>query len=296
MTETCIKKSGTQVSGAADSAQPAALLAASIGRLLQDVQSAQLARLRELRLRLQCDAFAWDNALLTHAIEVFLAASRKLDFGLLRRHSVWARLTGAAEAAVRAFRNSYGDVVGAAERAKQEFELLSCDYRAHTSRARKLVVELDLEYRELDREIDQGAEWLVELSYAIETADVPAALSSRAMVHSTQLKRCRRVSALAKEITILGQNVLERRAALLERLKLDLNGFEQIWLQRVAHLGPKAADRNFPLLLLDKGQEVHAELIARLELTRAACMALQVEEQAMARRLAILRDCLDQPG
>lgn len=293
MTEICHTEAATsQPSSAVENAQPAKLLADRVGQLLEDVQAAHLSRILQLRSRLQSDAFTWDNALLTHAVEVFLAASRNLRFQSLQIHGVWARLTGATEVAAHVFGKKYDDVVSAAGRARQEFEMLSRDYRAHTSSARRLIVEFDMEYRALDRKIDQGAEWLVELSYAIEKAGELRTLSTRAMALSAKLKRCRLGSALAKEITILGQNVLERRAALLERMKVDLHGFDKVWLQRVANIGTHAVDRRFPPPVLDKAREVHNELITRLELTSAGCMALQMEEQAMARRLAMLRDCL----
>lgn len=295
MTEICHKEAASsQASSAAANVQPAKLLAARVGQLLEDVQGAHLGRIRQLQSRLVSDAFTWDNALLTHAVKVFLAASRNLGFQSLRNRGVWARLTGATEVAAHVFGKKYDDVVGAAGKARQEFEMLSRDYRAHTSSARRLIVELGMEYRALGRKLDQGAEWLVELSYAIEKAGELRTVSKRAMALSAELKRCRLVSALAKEITILGQNVLERRAALLERMKLDLHGFDKVWLQRVANIGTQAVDRRFPVL--DKAREVHGELITRLELTSAACMALQMEEQAMARRLAMLRDCLERPS
>jgi len=284
-----------QATNAGDDAQPARVLAASVGHLLEDAERTHLGQLRQLRSRLQSAAFAWDNALLAHAVEVFLAASRELVFQPLRERCFWPRLTGATEAAARAFGRKYDEVLGAASRARHEFEMLSRDDRAHTSSARKLIVELDMEYRDLDREIDQGAEWLVELSYAIEKAQPLCALSARAMALSGRLKRARQASALARDITILGHNVLERRAVLLERVKIDLQGFDKVWLPRVANIRAKAADQRFPPPVLDKAREVHAELITRLELTSAACLALQMDEQAMARGLAMLRDCLE-PG
>jgi hypothetical protein len=294
MSEICHQEARAPQASSAANAQPAKLLAAWVGQLLEDVQGAHADRLRHLRSRLQCDAFTWDNALLTHSVQVFLAASRNLEFQPLRNFGLWARLTGATEAVAQEFGKKYHEVLSAAARARQEFDMLSRDYRSHTSSARRLIVELDIEYRALDHEIDRGAEWLVELSYAIGKAD-ECAMSTRAMALSGELKRFRLVSTLAKEITLLGWNVLERRAALLETLKLDLLGFDRIWLHRVANIGTKAVDRRVPSPEFEKAREAHSELVSRLELTSAACLALQVEEQAMARRLAMFRDCLGGP-
>jgi hypothetical protein len=294
MSEICPREADAPQASSAANEQPAKLLVEWVGQLLEDVQGAQADRLRHLRSRLQCDAFTWDNALLTHSVEGLLAASRKLEFQPLRNCGLWARLTGATEAAAREFGKKYHEVLAAAARARQEFDMLSRDYRAHTSSARRLIVELDIEYRALDREIDRGAEWLVELSYAIGNVGKLCAVPARAMALSGELKRFRRVSTLAKEITLLGWNVLERRAALLETLKHDLHGFDRIWRQRVAHIATKTADGRVPLPVFEKAREVHSELVARLDLTSAACLALQMEEQAMARRLAMFRDLLDE--
>lgn len=280
----------------APAVQTAKRLAAWLGQLLRRAQAAQIARFRQLRPKLQSDAFAWDNAVLTHSVEVWLAATRNLDLQLPRNCGWWARLTGAAERADQEFGRKYQDVLSAATAVKHEFEALSRDYGAHTSNTRRTTVELDIESRALDREVDQGAEWLVELSYAIEKADELRALSTRAMTLSGEIKRLREVSTMAREIAVSGQNVLERRAALLEMLKFDLRGFDRIWIYRVSTIATKAANHRFPQPVLEKAREVHSELVSRLERTAAACLALQVEEQWMARRLAMFCHCLEEPA
>jgi hypothetical protein len=287
MEQYCLEASSTATG------QPAKMLAALVGQLLKDVQDRQIAPFQQLRSKLQSDAFAWDNALLTHSVQAMLAASRNLDVQSLRNCGFWARLTGATERAAREFDNNYRDVLSAAAKARQELEILSRDYRAHASSARRLIVELDIECRVLNRDMDQGAEWLVELSYAIAEAGELRALSTRAMALSGQLKRFRTVSTLAQEITILGQNVLERRAALLEMVGIDLNGFHKVWVRR-ARIVAEAGNRRVPFPVLEKARQVHAELVTRLELTSAACLALQMDEQSMQRRLAMLRDCLEE--
>jgi hypothetical protein len=295
MSEICRMETDAPQASSAATAQSAKILTAWVGQLLKDFQGTHIARFRQLRPNLQSDAFAWDNALLTHSVQGWLAASRNLDFQSLLHRGFWTRLTGGAYGAAHEFSRAYEDVLSAAAKARQEFEMLSRDYRAHTSSARRLIVELDIESRALNREIDQGAEWLVELSYTIEKADELCASSTRAMALSGELKRFRAVSALGKEITMLGQNVLERRTALLEMLKFDLNGFDKVWTHRVSGIRTKAVDRQIPLPVLEKAWEVHSELLTRLERTSAACTELQVEEQAMARRLAMFRDLLEEP-
>ena len=115
---------------------------------------------------------------LAHAVEGWLTASRELDVPA----AAGARLLGPPDRRDRSgracIRQEMRRGAGAASKARQEFELLSRDYRAHTSSARRLIVELEMEYRDLDREIDQGAEWLVELSYAIEQAQGLRALAT----------------------------------------------------------------------------------------------------------------------
>jgi hypothetical protein len=259
-----------------------------------EAQGDRIARFRQLRSKLQSHAFAWDNALLTHSVQGWLAASRNLDFDSVRNCSFWARLTGAAAGAAQEFDRQYLEVLTAAARARRELETLAGDYRAQTSSARKLIVELDIEYRALNREVDQGAEWLVELSYAIAKTDELRALSPRALGLSGEVRHFRAVSTLAQEITILGQNVLERRIALLEMVKIDLNGFDKVWMHRVSRTRTEAGSHPVPFAVLEKAREVHDELVARLELTSEACLALQVEEQAMERRLAMFRACLSE--
>jgi hypothetical protein len=296
MNELCRTEAANPQASSSTSAQSASMLAAWVGQLLEDVRRTHVARFQQLRPKLQSDAFAWDNALLTHSVQGWLAASRNLDFQLLRRRGFWARLTRGAEGAAREFGRTYEGVLSAAAKARQEFEMLSRDYRAHTSSERRLIVELDIESRALNREIDQGADWLVELSCTIEKADELRGFSTRAMALSGELKRLRAASTLGREITLLGQNVLERRTALLEMLKFDLHGFDKVWVQRLSNIRKKAVDRQVPLPALETAWEVHCELLTRLERTSAACLALQMEEQAMARRLAMLRGCLEGPA
>lgn len=277
-----------------ETAQPRELLAAYVGQLLAEVKASQIARFRQLRPKLQCDVFACDNASLTHSVQGLLAASRNLDFQSLRNCGFVARLTGAAERAARVFDKRYREVLSEAAKVKRELEMLSGDSRAHTSGVRKVIVELDIEHRALNREIDQAAEWLVELSYAMPKAQATRAASTDAIALSRELKRFRAASTLAREIAILGQNVLERRTALFERLEIDLDGFDKVWVRWVSRIGAENGNHRVPLPVHEKAREVHAELLARLELTNAACSALQMEEHALQRRLALFRDCLEE--
>ncbi len=277
--------------------QPAAVLSAWIDEQLREIQSSQVARFVQLRAKLQSDAFEWDGALLCRAIELWCAGAAKLNFEPLRKRGWWVRLRGSPGR--RAFVEQYKGIVEAAKNAQACSVDLVKTYRADTSGARRVLVELEMEQQSMAREVAQAVEWLAEMSEDLavqlhKSGPEPALalLMKRVEFFASHLKVLAGLQDMAEAICVLGLSVLERRNALLEQLKVDMDGFDKVWLRRVGPIAEHAGERVLPGL--DKAEAAHAELASRLVNTHAASEALQLEEHSFGLRLSAMRKELEE--
>jgi len=277
--------------------QPAGVLATWIDEQLRDIRSNQVARLAQLRVRLQTDAFEWDNAALTRAVEVMREQANELNLDALRRRGVLSLLRRPPPRG--RFAAQYGRVVAAAASVRKHAEDLAENFIAHTSGARRVLLELEMEQQSLAADLAQAIGWLEAMSQDMHRrgsdpaqAERMALLARRAGVYTTQLKRLHVLQDMAAGVCAIGRNVIERRAALIEQLRADLDGFQKVWQRRVGNLAG-AAPRAPTSAALDAAFGAQGELLSRLEDTCAACEALQLEEHQVGLRLAAMRTELD---
>lgn len=275
--------------------QPAHVLGTWIDEQLRDMQAGQVARFAELRAQLQSDAFEWDNASLARGVVVLLEEAQQLDFDGLRQRGGVLGFFRSGGGGRKEFIARFRQVMQAARAVKAQFAELSGSHRAHTSSARRLLVELEMEQQSLRRDVNQAVEWLAGMTQDIarrgEGSD-PARLElmiKRGEFFATHLKRLHALQEMAAAIHLVGLNVLERRASLLDQMRMDLDGFEKIWERRVGNVAADVEKGVSSIPGWDKAFEAHGELVARLEGTQAACDALQVEEHNMGLHLANLR-------
>jgi hypothetical protein len=160
---------------------------------------------------------------------------------------------------------------------------------------------MDFERTELDRCIAQAVEWLGEMTADVSrcaaagsmSSDESALLMRRAEFYTAHIKRLHGVSGQVNAILVLGQTVLERRNALLAQMKVDLEGYERVWLRHAGALAADARNRG-GLKGVENAAMAHSELVKRLGRTHDAAQALQQEEQNMGHQLHQLRAQLEQ--
>jgi hypothetical protein len=279
--------------------QPPYVLAAWIQQQLDDIASTQVKRLIELRTRLQTEAFEWDNASLAQAVLALQSAGRELAF-LPLRQSFFSRLLGRQRAAHAQFVAAHERIVSCAAQVKSELLAFAVGHKDHNSGARRVLVEFDMEGKSLSADADQGITWLQDMCTQLgqarasgDAGDELAALAEAAQAFTQTFKRLEAAISMAHDIVIRGNNVLERRVALLEQVRADMESFDKVWTQRLAGVvGALKAGRN-AVPAIPKAIEAHDDLMKRLAASVDACSALQREEHLMAQHLGMLHQELE---
>jgi predicted aconitase len=88
--------------------------------------------------------------------------------------------------------------------------------------------------------------------------------------------------------------VLDRRAALLEQVRVEMREFDAHWMARLGELvAVMRAGRN-AIPAIPKAIEAHNDFMKRLAASVDACGALQHEERLLAQHLAMLQEDLQQ--
>jgi hypothetical protein len=276
-----------------------AVLSAWIRELLGDVQRAQVRRLAELRAQFQSEAFEWDGAALAQAVSTLHSAGRECHFERLRP-GWFDRLTGRYRAAHARFVAAYERMVACAARLKMDARELAQQLRGHTAGARRVLVELDMEWKALQAEVDQGVNWLQDMCEQLgelraRGADDPqlAMLAEAAQAFTQEFKRLQSAASLAREIGVRAQALLERRAALLEHVRADGEAFDKSWMQAIGKVVGDIKAARAALPGVAQALAAHDELMKRLEARADACFALQQEEHIMAQHLGLLREALE---
>lgn len=281
------------------SGQTPDVLAAWIRELLGDVDRAQVRRLAQLRAQFQSDAFEWDSAVLAQGVSTLHSAGRELHFAPLRPG--WLdRATGRYRDAYARFIAAHDRMVACAVRLKKELADLAGGLKAHTANARRVLVELEMEWNALQAEVDQGVNWLQDMCMQLGDQRAAggddrrlAALAENAQAFTQEFKRMQSVASVAREIGVRGHALLERRAALLEHVKRDADAFEKGWMRALGLLVAELkAGRTSPPSV-SQAIEAHDEAMKRLAAASDACSALHHEEHLMAEHLGMLREVLD---
>jgi hypothetical protein len=288
--------------GAAKGAsQPAYVLAAWIQDLLREMQAERLARLQQLRTRLHSATFDWDDAQLAQAVLDMHAAGRELQFLPLQQGLV-SRLLGHHRAAQARFLAIHQRITDSAAQVKAQLAELAVGLKERTAAARRVLLELDMEREALNTEIDQGVTWLQDMCTQLADARASGrgdeqleALAEAAQTCTHEFKRMQSVSSITHDVRVRGNTVFDRRLALLEQVRVDIEIFDGNWSRRLDKLLADLRAGGNGRAAIPHAIEAHDELMKRLSATADACGALQSEEHLMAQHLGMLHEQLLEP-
>ena len=283
--------------------EDAPVLSAQIRRLLSDVQAQQVRKLDQLCDRLETEIFAWDNGSVAQGLQALYSGGRELHFAELRPG--WLqRMMGRHRPAFQRFAAAVDRMEKGASSIKQDAAALAADFKDHNQAARRVFVEFDLECKELTEELDQGVTWLQQMCEDINQQRVQgstdrqlAALAEAAQGYTQAFKHLQTISAAVRDIGVRGQAILDRRVALLEQVRADMEAFEKQWSLRVGDVATAIRAGHTSLPGIPKAIEAHDAAMKHLEAALDACGALQGEEAFMDEQLTALRATLaEKPG
>lgn len=278
----------------------AASPAAWLNQMAADAGHLHVRRLRELRSELQAQARLRDVSPLVSELALLAEALPRLDFGLLQSRGWWARTTGKSRSAGADFAAQFDHIDQVARGlAAQTQASQKGPQEQVTGTALTLVeVEVEVEYKAIDRIIDQGARWLHDMRTQLKTRQAAGAETAdpeqlraddaRCDILVGRLKVLRAVSSAAQQSHQHAQGATARRAALLQLLQHALASGAKAWQARLSALAAAAGEGSSPALSVEAPMEAHRELQLCVKQAVADCGQLQGQEKALAESLAVL--------
>jgi hypothetical protein len=278
--------------------RPADVLDAWIRDRLDEMQGKKTQRLVQACSQLQAELFRWDNSALAQALVDMNFAGRDLSFGPLHR-SWLMRLLGRHRAAYERFIASHSRVDDRAGKVQSEAAKLETGRDQHAQAARALVAEIEAAQQVVHEAVEETVNWLQDMCSQLADARASGSHDARlqtmaesAQFHTLGLKRFQAACTMAHDIVVRAGHVLERRVALLDKVRGGLKEFDATWRPRLGQLvDDLRADRN-AALAAPKAIEAHNDCMKRLAASVDACGALQHEERLLSEHIAILQEHL----
>jgi hypothetical protein len=282
-----------QLARVKSAAQPPASPAAFLDRMAADVGVAHVARLSELGVDLSARAAASPAAAFQPPLERLAQALPQLDFGLLAQHKGWwAGLTGKSRTAGAGFAAQFGRIEQAADALVREAASVQQQQQPHARASDRTLLEFDVEYKALDKVIDQGARWLQDLRKAPQQTQEDAA---RCEILAARLKALRAAAGASQQVHQQARATAERRAALLQAMQQLVTRDLKAWRENVSALAA-AAEGRAGRLDIEEPRQAQAALQQRLAQLLADCGQLRTAEAALVQNLAAMAEQLQAAG
>lgn len=284
----------------------AASPAAWLDQMASDAGHMHVRQLKALRDQLGAHVGHHDCAPVAKSLDALGSALPQLDLSLLQPKGWLARATGKAKSAGAEFIAQHDRIRGAADHVRQQAQALVKAVGPHSSATERTLVEFEVEWRAIEKILDQGARWLQDMRNQLKArqAGAPDAAgqasidqdAARCEILVARLKMLRTVAAAAQQVHQQAQSVGARRTALLQSLNQFQAGPLKAWESRMAPLAAAAADAGSTGLSLEGPEDAHKELQARTGQLADDCRQLEAEEKSLAQQLAALGGELQSAG
>lgn len=284
----------------------AATPAAWLDQMASDAGHMHVRQLTALRDQLGAQVGHHDCAPVLGSLTALGEALPPLDFSLLQPKGWLARATGKAKTAGAEFLAQHERIREAAEEVKQQAQAIVKAVGPKTSVTERTLLEFEVEWRAIEKILDQGARWLQDMRNQLKTRQAGVADAAgqsaidqdaaRCEILVQRLKMLRAVAHAAQQAHQQAQSAAARRTALLQSLQQFQAGPLKTWETRLAPIAAAAAEAGSTSLSLEGAQEAHAQLQARTGQLADDCRQLEAEEKLLATQLSALGDELKAAG
>lgn len=271
---------------------------AFLDQMATDAGELHVRRLGELAQEFATQAKARDYTTAEAALAKVLKALPSLDFALLQPVGWLARATGKAKSAGAEFEQQVDGIQQALVAMKKDVQQVAGRYQGELTATDRTHVEFEVEYRAIDKIIDQGARWLQDMRTQLKTRQAAATDdaarqqvqqdAARCELLVGRLKKLRGIGTAAQQAHQLSQAAAARRLAVLQALQKLVATEVKEWESRLVPVAHTAAEGNIAGLNIEGPREIHADLGKRLEQGLADCRQLQAQEKALADALVAL--------
>jgi hypothetical protein len=278
--------------------QPAEVLDSWIRDRLDEMQGAQAQRLVHACAQLNAELLRWDNAALAQALVEMNFAGRDLSFLPLHRNWVM-RLAGRHRSAYARFIASHSRVNGRAGNVQSQAAKLEAGRERQADAAGAWIAEIESAQQAIHAAVEEAVNWLQSMCTQLAGARTGGSDDSRmqtlaesAQFHTLVLKRFQAAGTMAHDIVVRAAHVLERRAALLDKVRGGMKDFEANWRPRLGRLLDDLRANRSAAPAAPKAIEAHNDFMKRLAAAVDASGALQHEERLLSEHIAILQEHL----
>lgn len=274
--------------------------AAWLDRMATDAGHQHVRRLAELRDDLQAQAGKRDFSQVAAAIACLAESLPKLDFGLLqqKKAGLLARLAGKTNTGIAEFASQYDEIESTATALAEQAKGLQGKQGGQASRTDLTLLEFEVEYRAIEKIIDQGARWLQDMRNQLKAREAAGGDEAaqrqvredaqRCELLVARLKALRGLSSAAQQSHQQAQEAASRRAAVVQSLQANVAKHVRDWRSRISPLAHAARDGEAPAFSLEGPMDCHRDLQLCLKQAGADCGQLQSREKALAESLEAL--------
>jgi hypothetical protein len=280
---------------------------AFLDRMAADVGHQHVSRLAQLQKQLEHQGQLAPAEGLQAAVDKLVEKLGKMDFAPLEVKGFIANLTGKAKAAGAEFAYRVGKVDKAAQALADLVVPMQKEQATRDAAHERTMVEFDVEYKALDKVIDQGARWLQDMRNQLKTREADPSLdaagraqlaqdASRCEMLVGRLKSLRAAAAASQQAHDEARATAKRRIEVLQAATRLLNGEVAEWRHRLGVLAEAATEGNAEGPRIKQGQELTASMRARTEALQADCGQLCTHETTLQRQLAAMGEQLRAAG
>ncbi|MBA3771203.1 MAG: hypothetical protein H0X13_01580 [Ramlibacter sp.] len=271
--------------------------AAWLDQMAADAGHAHAQRLTELRGELLAHGRGRDLSPMVSQLARLGEALPQLDFGLLQTRGWWARTTGRSRNAGTEFARQFEQIDEVARALGPQAQALQKRLNEQASANDRAQLELEVEFRALDKITDQGTRWLHDMRNQIKVRQAEASDEAGRQQVGNDAARCEILVARLKVLRALGSAAQQahqqapaaaaRRAALSKLLSL-LASDVKAWQASISALAAAAGNGDAPAPGLDDPMKCHRDLQLRVKQALADCGELQHQEKVLADSLAAM--------
>ncbi|MEJ6021908.1 toxic anion resistance protein [Ramlibacter sp. PS4R-6] len=281
--------------------------AAWLDKMATEAGHQHIRRLAELRADLQLQGTKRDFAPLAAGLAEVAEALPRLDFGLLQQKAGFlARLSGKNKTAIAEFASQYDHIEEALEQHATQAKALQGKQGDQATRNDMSLLEFEVEFRALEKIIDQGARWLQDMRAQLKEREAKGGDdeamrqikedAQRCELLVGRLKMLRALSTAAHQCYEQAQATATRRAGLVQGLQAQVSARVKEWRARVAPLASAAREGEAPGLALEGPMDCHRDLQLCIKQAAADCAQMQEHEKALAESLEALGPHLQAAG
>ncbi len=272
--------------------------AAWLTQMAADAGHMHVKRIGELGELLQPQARTAGVATVATRLEELAQALPGLDFSLLEPQGWWARTSGKSKSSGSEFATRFGHIDEAVGDVAKAVSALPGGQQAEAAQMERALVELDVEYRAVEKIIDQGARWLQDMRNQIKVRQAAATdpQAQRAVIDDSvrcdilvdRLKVLRALCNATSPIPEQARAAAQRRAALVQALQKSLASDLNDWKAALSALATAAAEGKSPAQGIQGPLDAHKELQASVKKAVSACEQLLTQEKVLVGSLAAL--------